>query len=97
MYPINGTTFSLSTHPLVVKNIYGQYQVRLALHDIDCIEIYLGSTLYCTIPNFVRDEPIVASLPAVYTAEWPVPFMPGQTYAVVHYWRQPVSPIWQEQ
>ena len=100
MYQVHGTTFKLATHPLIIANIYGQYQTRLALNDIDRIDIYIGNqiTPYCTIPNFQREEPIIAppALCAVYTAEWTVPFVPGQTGAVVHYWRDPVGPVWQE-
>ena len=97
MYPVNGSTFTLSTHPLIVQNVYDHYQMRLALHDIDKIEIFVGNVSYCTIPNFIRDEPIVPAIPAVYTVAWTVPYVPGQTHAVVHYWRPPVSPVWQEQ
>ena len=97
VYPINATTFTLNTHPLVIRNIYGQHQVRYASHDIDRIEVYIGQqqSPYYVIPNFVRDEPIIPEVNGVYTVTWTIPYIPGVTYAMVHYWRPPVTPIWQ--
>jgi hypothetical protein len=90
------------TYPLLIGREGEMDQFRLAVADIDYVQLIVDGIVISTVPNYHREEPIMhrSQINGVYSV--PVDFLykngnrprPQTGVMRVVFWREPLAPFW---
>lgn len=93
-----------NTHPLLLERSGDIDHYRLSTSDIDYIQVIHKNTIVSTIPNYLRDEPVVhhSQIPGIHATVID-PFkgdpivtglLDGDITLRIVFWRSPIAPFW---